>query len=78
MRDVLAGREKGVYVTVLFTPQELQTLKLVLQACLEAGGDSDLLVPLAVRIYEADERYGAKYGRGGEGDAGSDEDSGGG
>lgn len=60
----MAGRERGAWVTVLLTPGEFKTLKLVIRACLEVGGDGEQLIPLAIRAKEAEDRYKALVGDG--------------
>lgn len=50
-------RSKGVWWVVSLTQAEFETMRLVVRACLEAGGDEDRLMPLMVRLQEALARH---------------------
>ena len=43
-------RRQGEWYNFACTPEEFKTLLLVVQACLDAGGDEDLLRPLYKRL----------------------------
>ena len=60
----MAGFRRGTWVTVMLTETEFGTLKRVMQACFEAGGDAEQLVPLAIRLREAEERFESLKGAG--------------
>lgn len=64
----MAGFRRGTWVTVMLSEAEFGVLKRVMQACFEAGGDAEQLVPLAIRLREAEERYQLLKGGGGDGD----------
>lgn len=48
-------------IAIRLTRDELRLFQLTVQACLEAGGDADIFMPMAMKLKEAEERYKRRY-----------------